>query len=458
MPNTYTELLRTTVGTATSSVTLDLTGISGYTDLRMVISGITTVNGYAFTLGLNGDTGSNYSQTLVTGSGSAAQSARYSNATNTSMYLGGWNAGYDTTYPNTILVDFMNYPNTTTYKTILWREGAASRNVEAGVILWRGSTGSATQAITSINVYAQSGSNIAVGSTFSLYGIANADQGAAKATGGIITEDSQYWYHTFGASSAFIPKQSLTCDVLQIAGGGGGGGAYLGGGGGAGGLRAFASQSFTATTYNVTVGGGGAGGTALTQTKGTSGSTTTFNSLSVSGGGGGGSYGSAINGVAGGSGGGGSGDSASSGGAGNTGSYSPVEGYAGGGSGGAASQYGAGGGGGASAVGAAGTGAGGGAGGAGTDTYNSINFSSWLTATTIGSLSKVAGGGGGAAETTFGVGGVGGGGAGGNLSSNGQGVAGLTNSGSGGGGSERGGGTKPGGNGGSGVVIIRYAK
>jgi hypothetical protein len=42
--------------------------------------------------------------------------------------------------------------------------------------------------------------------TATLYGIANADQGAAKATGGIITEDSQYWYHTFGASSAFIPN------------------------------------------------------------------------------------------------------------------------------------------------------------------------------------------------------------------------------------------------------------
>ncbi len=79
--------------------------------------------------------------------------------------------------------------------------------------------------------------------------------------GGIITEDSQYWYHTFGASGAFIPKQSLTCDILQIAGGGGGG-FTRGGAGGAGGLLLHSAQSLTATSYNVTVGAGGAAGTS----------------------------------------------------------------------------------------------------------------------------------------------------------------------------------------------------
>jgi hypothetical protein len=455
MPNTYTELLKTTVGTATSSFIFDLTGISGYTDLVLISSVQKTASGSGngFNIRFNGDAGTNYSNTFLEGSGSSASSYRSSNSVG--LLAGAMTSNANSSQFDVNINNIMNYANSSTYKTVISRYNDNEFSyVGAVVSLWR-----STAAITSITLY--SASSFAVGSTFSLYGIANADLGSAKATGGIITEDANYWYHTFGASGAFIPKQALTCDVLQIAGGGGGGGAYLGGGGGAGGLRAFASQSFTATTYNVTVGGGGAGGTAGTQTKGTSGSTTTFNSLSVSGGGGGGSYGSAINGVAGGSGGGGSGDSASSGGAGNTGSYSPVEGFAGGGSNSAASNYGAGGGGGASAVGAAGTGAGGGAGGAGTDIYNSINFSSWLTPTGIGSLSKVAGGGGGATgggATTAGAGGVGGGGTGGNLTTDGQGVAGLTNSGSGGGGSERGGGNKPGGNGASGVVIVRYAK
>jgi hypothetical protein len=451
MPNTYTELDKVTVGTAVASVTFSSIS-SAYTDLVIVAMPI-SATADNLTMQFNGDTTTNYSDTVLWGSGTTTGSLREtSTATPWLSYYAN-----TTTNPTPTIISIQNYANTTTFKTSLIRANNAAGGVDAIVMLWR----KTPEAINSILIKQKGTNNLAVGSTFSLYGIANADLGAAKATGGIITEDSQYWYHTFGASGAFVPKQSLTCDVLQIAGGGGGGGAFLGGGGGAGGLRAFASQSFTATTHNVTVGGGGAGGTAGTQTKGTSGSTTTFNSLSVSGGGGGGSYGSAINGVAGGSGGGGSGDSASSGGAGNTGSYSPVEGFAGGGSNSAASNYGAGGGGGASAVGAAGTGAGGGAGGAGTDIYNSINFSSWLTPTGIGSLSKVAGGGGGATgggATTAGAGGVGGGGTGGNLTTDGQGVAGLTNSGSGGGGSERGGGNKPGGNGASGVVIIRYAK
>jgi hypothetical protein len=165
---TYALIETVTLGSATASVSFNVSGVASlYTDLRLVINGITTVNGYAFTVSLNGDTNSNYSQTLISGNGTIAQSARYVNATNSSMYLGGWVSGYDTSYPNTILVDFMDYSNTTTNKTILWREGAATRNAEAGVMLWR----KTPEAITSITINAQSGSNIAAGTTLNLYGI-----------------------------------------------------------------------------------------------------------------------------------------------------------------------------------------------------------------------------------------------------------------------------------------------
>jgi hypothetical protein len=164
--STYTPLATYTVtGSAVPSYTFSSIS-SAYTDLRLVVSGLTSTTGYAFTLGVNGDTASNYSQTLLSGSGSAAQSTRYTSATNTSMYLGGWVAGYDSTAPTTIGVDFMNYANTNTNKTILYRSSSGTKSVEAGVMLWR-----STAAITSFTVYAQSGSNIAVGSTFSLYGI-----------------------------------------------------------------------------------------------------------------------------------------------------------------------------------------------------------------------------------------------------------------------------------------------
>jgi hypothetical protein len=450
MPNTYTELLRTTVGTATSSVTLDLTGISGYTDLRLVVNGTSTVTGYAFTLGVNGDTGSNYSQTLMSGSGSAAQSARYSNASTTQTYIGGWVAGYDSAQPSTFLLDFMNYSNATTNKTILYRSNSATRSVEAGIILW-----SNTAAITSITIYAQSGSNIAVGTTFSLYGIANANQGAAKATGGIITEDSQYWYHTFGATSTFIPKQALTAEILTIAGGGSGGLQYAGGGG-AGGLVYSSSASLVSgTTYTCTVGAGAAKAVDSGTRDGTNGSNSTFagsgfSTITATGGGlGGGDNGNVPrNGGNGGSGGGGSATSNGMG-SGGTGSQ---------GSNGAAGVlstvfYGGGGGG----AGEAGNTDGLSFGGDGTSTYSSWGAATGTGQNVSGTYWYAGGGGGSANVATAPEGGLGGGGAGGKVTGGqSDGIAGTTNTGGGGGAGW--GGMNNSGAGGSGVVIIRYAK
>lgn len=166
--STYTPIATQTLGTAASSVTFS--SISGsYTDLRLVISGTASITGYAFTFGVNGDTGSNYSTTGISGNGTNAQSYRYANISNVSTYLGGWVNGYDSGSPSTITLDLQNYSNSTTNKTILWRSATGNRNTEAGVILWRN-----TAAITSCTVYAQSGANIVSGSTFTIYGIAAA--------------------------------------------------------------------------------------------------------------------------------------------------------------------------------------------------------------------------------------------------------------------------------------------
>ena len=164
MPTSTYEKIRTyTVPSSTASYTFS-TISSAYTDLRLIGSGITSTTGYAFTLGVNGDTGSNYSQTLISGNGSSAGSGRYSNATNTSMYWGGWVNGDDSTARTTQTADFQNYSNSTTYKSILWRSSSGTRNREAGVILWRN-----TNAISSIYINAASG--FWSGSTFTLYGI-----------------------------------------------------------------------------------------------------------------------------------------------------------------------------------------------------------------------------------------------------------------------------------------------
>jgi hypothetical protein len=454
MPNTYTELVRTVVGTATSTVTFSSIP-SGYTDLVLVSSLLGTV-GQNQNIRFNNDSATNYSNTYLEGDGSSAYSGRRSNQT----YL--IDFGVIRTTANTFstnILQILNYSNTTTFKTALTRNGLASTALQAVVGLWR-----STSAINRIDLSPGSG-NFEVGSTFSLYGIANADLGAAKATGGIITEDSQYWYHTFGASGAFIPKQSLTCDVLVVAGGGGGG-RILGGGGGAGGLEAFTSQALTATSYNVTVGAGGPGSTTSGYTSGTVGVDSQFASLTlVKGGGAGG--GLNLAGGNGGSGGGAGGSNPSKSG----GTALSTQGTAGGTSNISGANVSAGGGG-AGAVGQNSQSATlAGAGGNGVSTY-----SSWGVATGIGEnvsgtywFAGGGGGGGSAANGTAanaGAGGSGGGGRGGftnvTTTTDNPGISGLTNTGGGGGGAPNdysgANANTYGRSGGSGVVIVRYAK
>jgi hypothetical protein len=443
MPNTYVALRTETVAVATSTVTFDLTGISGYTDLVLVATIKPTATNNA-RLRFNNDSSSLYSNTSLSGSGSSAVSRRDSNATYFRLDWDGYN---QTTEFNLHITNIQNYSNTTTNKTIITRSGSAPTGVDSLVGLYR-----STSAINRLDIFT-SNDNWAVGSTFSLYGIANADQGAAKATGGIITEDSTYWYHTFGASGAFIPKQSLTCDVLVVAGGGGGG-RTVGGGGGAGGLLGFASQSLTATSYNVTVGGGGAGATTIS-VAGTNGVDSQFGALTlVKGGGGGGSYSAAA--VIGGSGGGAGYNGGSAVGA----SPTSGQGFAGGNS--FSNDWSAGGGGGAGAVGANGVNLLAGNGGVGSTAYSSWGVVTGVGQNVSGTVYFAGGGGGGAngtaVGTTAGAGGLGGGAAGLPQASQGVPTAALANTGGGGGGSGGNGNTSNGGNGGSGVVIVRYLK
>jgi len=434
--NTYVALDKVTVTSSVTSITLNMgsTLSQAYTDLVLVANTIVPT-GNTFpecSLRFNGDTGSNYSSTYLLGLGSGSGvSGRASNITYADCGYLTSNSGN----PNTRIINIMNYSNTTTNKTVLVRGSSDNAGqVIAYANLWRN-----TAAITSITVFTQGGT-YASGSTFSLYGISNAGDATPKATGGNVTSDATYWYHSFTMSGNFVPNQSVSCDILQIAGGGGGGG-NIGAGGGAGGLLAFTSQSLTATSYSVLVGGGGAlGGSAV---KGSSGTNSRFGSLtaSVGGGGGGSRDGGAGAGLNGGSGGGGS--EGSAGGTGTSG-----QGNAGGSSAGFNSgpNFPAGGGGGAGAAGAAPTSVSGtgGNGGNGVNTY-----SAWATATSTGVSGYYAGGGAGGSGSLVAAatGGLGGGGTGS--------TPGAVNTGSGGAGNTY---FAGGGAGGSGLVIVRYAK
>ena len=110
----------------------------------------------------NGDTGSNYSHTVLYGDGSSGSSAR---ATGQTSAVTGNISGTNPTYFG---VNINNYKNTTTYKTIISRNGP-SFAVTSYVSLWRASP----QAISSMVILLSAG-NFNSGSTFTLYGIAAA--------------------------------------------------------------------------------------------------------------------------------------------------------------------------------------------------------------------------------------------------------------------------------------------
>lgn len=157
--NTYEAIATQTLGTAAASVTFS--SISGaYTDLILVAAAIGTGDLQIYGR-VNGDSGSNYSNTFLAGNGTSASSIRQSNVTSFQgdYYLAVSADGGLTTY------NFMNYSNTTTYKTILARSGLGNKGTNAIVNLWRN-----TAAISSITL-TTSANNFAIGSTFSLYGI-----------------------------------------------------------------------------------------------------------------------------------------------------------------------------------------------------------------------------------------------------------------------------------------------
>jgi hypothetical protein len=159
MPATYEPIATTTVGTATNTVTF--TSIPGtYTDLFVSIAPIGTAD-LQITMNVNNDTGSYYSSTILGGSGSAAVSARTSNQTYFALdyYFSTTTAG------GAVLVNLMNYSNTTTFKTFLTRGNNAGKGVNANVGLYRG-----TNAITRLD-FKTTNSTFATGSTFTLYGI-----------------------------------------------------------------------------------------------------------------------------------------------------------------------------------------------------------------------------------------------------------------------------------------------
>ena len=156
--STYTPIATTTLGSAQSSVTFS--SFSGYTDLILVTDVSLSVGSESY-LRFNSDSGTNYSMTVLLGTGTSAISSRSTNSTFIGFHYN--SAGTGQRIMETFQIQ--NYSNTTTNKTVLGRLNNTAKDVVAGVGLWRN-----TAAITSLT-FSRSAGNFETGSTFTLYGI-----------------------------------------------------------------------------------------------------------------------------------------------------------------------------------------------------------------------------------------------------------------------------------------------
>jgi hypothetical protein len=157
---TYEPIATTTLGSNAASYTFSSIP-STYTDL-VVVCRAGAVSNSDLTFRVNGDTGTNYSSTFLYSDGIGVGSTRTTNvAFGYFTYLG----SIETLGNSVHIAHFMNYSNTTTFKTVLARASNANRGVDEVVSLWRN-----TAAINSITLIG-SNANILSGSTFTLYGI-----------------------------------------------------------------------------------------------------------------------------------------------------------------------------------------------------------------------------------------------------------------------------------------------
>lgn len=154
--STYTPIANSTVsGSSTNQV--DFNSISGsYTDLVCIVSGSSGADSRLW-LRMNGDTGSNYSWTILYGTGTTAASGRSTTDAG---------AGFMATGQGNNIIHVMNYSNTSTFKTRLSRANFAGSTVEAYVSLWRN-----TAAVTSLTFQLEPAKYFTAGTTITLYGI-----------------------------------------------------------------------------------------------------------------------------------------------------------------------------------------------------------------------------------------------------------------------------------------------
>ncbi len=159
MPRTY-EPIASSSPSAASSV--EFTSISGsFTDLVLVYHLTSSTGAEDMWMRYNSDTGTNYSATVLYGTGSAAGSYRTTGASNRALL--DFYAIPGTSERAMGIVQIMSYANSNVFKTALSSPSRAGNGVDRVVTLWRN-----TSAITTVTLFAGSGT---ITGTVNLYGI-----------------------------------------------------------------------------------------------------------------------------------------------------------------------------------------------------------------------------------------------------------------------------------------------
>ena len=163
---TYVPLATITLASTDSSITFSSIPAT-YRDLIVVFQYSSTVSNPLLTIRFNGDSGSNYS--MVNMIGSSFGGASSSSTTFTSIYPEGGNqSGPGTELGRGIWkFEIMDYSATDKHKTVLQRHN--SIQASATWTTAQASRWANTSAITSINF--NTSNAMAIGSTFSLYGV-----------------------------------------------------------------------------------------------------------------------------------------------------------------------------------------------------------------------------------------------------------------------------------------------
>jgi hypothetical protein len=162
MPRTYEAITTQTLGSNQASITLSSIPAT-YTDLILVFVGWGNGGGGSVKIRPNNDTNTLYNTTYLYGDGSSVTPGQTGD-TAEGTFMGRINT--NSTDSGGGYIHIMNYANTTTFKSMIGTNFASAPIVWYSLGMYR-----STNAITSLNLRVESGSDFATGFTVTLYGI-----------------------------------------------------------------------------------------------------------------------------------------------------------------------------------------------------------------------------------------------------------------------------------------------